>query len=62
MGKPEINVLEASGNIFAITGQASKALRRADRFEDVMEMQGRVSKAQSYDEALQIVMEYVDMF
>ena len=48
------------GNIYAITGKASRALKRAGMQDKAKEMQDRVSAAKSYDDAMQIVMEYVD--
>ena len=47
------------GNIFAVLGAASRALRRAGLPEKVKEMQDRASAARSYDEALAVILEYV---
>lgn len=48
------------GNIFVMTGRARKALKRAGYSDKAEEMTGRVQKAQSYDEAVSILYEYVD--
>ena len=50
---------DIDGNIFVIIGAACKALRNAG-LGTVDEMSERVKNAGSYDEALQIVMEYVE--
>jgi len=47
------------GNVFAILGRASKALKLAGRPEQSKEMFERVQACKSYDEALSIVQEYV---
>jgi len=48
-----------NGNVFAILGRASRALKRACRRGDAAEMRARALRANSYDEALAIVCEYV---
>lgn len=49
------------GNIFSIMGRTARALKRDGQYEQATEMTARVAKANSYDEALQIIMEYVDL-
>ena len=58
--KPECQLIGTDGNIFALIGQASKALKGAGMKEQAQEMTRRVTSSGSYDEALQIIMEYVD--
>lgn len=58
--KPTISS-NIDGNIFAIVGIASRALKKAGQRENAELMQGRIMAGPgSYDEALQIVMDYVD--
>ena len=48
------------GNIFAILGAASKALKHIDQHNKVNEMFRRATSTHSYDEALSVIMEYVE--
>lgn len=49
------------GNIFNIVGIANKALVAAGLREEAQQMKSRVFSAGSYDEALCIISEYVEM-
>ena len=60
--KPECELVGTDGNIFALVGRAAKALRRAGMKDEAAEMSGKVMKSDSYDEALQIIMQYVDAY
>lgn len=48
------------GNVFSVMGAASRALKRAGLADRATEMSNRVRSSGSYDEALSIIMEYVD--
>ena len=48
------------GNIFAVMGAVSRALKDAGQRNKVSEMQNRIMSSSSYDEALRICMEYAD--
>ena len=48
------------GNIFSVIGAASKALKKANQHKLAEEMTAKAFNAGSYDEALQVCMEYVD--
>lgn len=50
-----------SGNIYAIMGNASIALKQEGRSMDAKQMFTRVIHSGSYDEALEIIAEYVDL-
>ena len=50
-----------SGNIYHIIGKAQLALRKQHRILDYNEMWERVQKSHSYDEALAIIGEYVEL-
>jgi hypothetical protein len=67
--KPVAKISGEDGNIFAVMGRAGAALRRAARENPKLsgdykraksEMVSRVMSAGSYDEALGIVLEYVE--
>ena len=59
MDKPVVEG-PVDGNIFAVMGAASKALRRAGQEDEGKKMCDRVTSSGSYDEALSIILEYVD--
>lgn len=48
-----------SGNIYAVLGLVSKALRKQRRYTDFNELRDRVFEANSYEEVLTIIGEYV---
>ena len=51
----------SSGNIYAVMGGASAILRRLDKRDKADEMVKRVTSSGSYDEALGIIGEYVNL-
>ncbi|WP_296619980.1 hypothetical protein [Marivirga sp.] len=59
--KPKCKLVGADGNIFNLIRLAKKALNKADQNIQANEMTARVYEAESYDAALQIIMEYVDV-
>jgi hypothetical protein len=61
MSKPQVKLIGQDGNIFNLIGIAADALRRANQSEQAKEMTNKVFKSGSYDEALQIICEYVDV-
>ena len=58
--KPKMELLGQDGNIFGIMGRASRLLKRAGQHEQADEMISRVTACGSYDEALNIISEYVE--
>lgn len=60
--KPKCRLIGEDGNIFNLMGIATRTLKKAGQFEKEKEMTRRITtEAKSYDEALQILMEYVDV-
>ena len=59
--KPEVKLTTCDGNVFALTGRCMKALKRAGLRDAAKELAERVSACGSYDEALQTMMEYVEV-
>ena len=60
--KPKCRLVGEDGNIFNLMGLASKTLKIADLSDESKEMIERItSGAQSYEEAIAIIMEYVDV-
>jgi len=63
MEKPKIAFHSAgrSGNIFFILGMVSTALHEQQRIADFNEMRDRALEAKSYEDALAVIREYVDL-
>ena len=59
--KPKCQLVGHDGNIFNLMGIASKALKEAGQKEKSDEMIKRITDSKSYDEALRIIMEYVEV-
>lgn len=58
--KPDAPMIGADGNIFAQLGIASRALRESGQSEKASEMSARVMSCDSYNNALNIICEYVN--
>lgn len=58
--KPKMQLTGHDGNIFAIMGRASRLLKENGQPEAVNEMFRRVEESGSYQQALEIVSEYVE--
>lgn len=59
--KPKCPLIGQNGNIFVLMGIASKTLKENDMAEQAKEMCGRITASGSYDEALSIIDEYVEI-
>jgi len=59
--KPKVRLVGTDGNIFSLLGLCSRALKKAGRLEEAKAMQERVFKAGSYEQALAIMGEYVEI-
>ena len=59
--KPKCPLIGQNGNIFVLMGIASKTLKENDMAEQAKEMCGRITASGSYDEALGIIDEYVEI-
>lgn len=59
--KPTCKLLGEDGNIFSILGRVSRTLKEHGKAEQANEVSERVMASGSYDEALQIIMEYVEV-
>jgi len=60
MDKPEAKLIGANGNIFNLLSIATLTLKRCGQKEKADELSKKVRKAESYDEAIGIILEYVD--
>ena len=59
--KPNCKLIGEDGNIFNLIGIASKALRQNGMAEQAVEMRDRICASGSYDEALCIIGDYVNI-
>ncbi|WP_294483506.1 hypothetical protein [uncultured Ruminococcus sp.] len=59
--KPRCPLIGADGNIFNLLGIAARTLRRNGMRDEAKEMSERVTNSGSYNEALSIIGEYVDI-
>ena len=59
--KPDCKLIGENGNIYNLAGIASETLKRNDMAEQAKEMCDRILSSGSYDEALCIIGEYVNI-
>ena len=59
--KPKCPLIGQDGNVFNLIGIASKTLKRNGMYDEAKEMCSRITSSGSYDEALGIIDEYVEI-
>ena len=59
--KPDCKLIGEDGNIFNLMARAARTLRENDLSEEAKEMRDRITSSGSYDEALCIIGEYVNI-
>lgn len=59
--KPKCKLIGENGNIFNLIGIASRTLKQAGLFSEANEMIEKVTSCKSYDEALLVISNYVDI-
>jgi len=59
--KPKCELTETDGNVFALAGRVGSALKRAGQADKAKEFYEKLPNCGSYDEALRLMMEYVDV-
>ena len=59
--KPECKLIGEDGNIFNLMGKASKTLKENGMQEEAKKMCEEIQSCKSYDEALCVLMDYVDI-
>lgn len=59
--KPECKLVGTDGNVFAIIGAVSAALKKAGQRVQAKEFTEKAFKAGSYDEVLVLTMDYVEV-
>ena len=61
MNKPICELIGTDGNVFALAGQVGKALKRDGQPEKATEFYEKLKATKSYDEALTLMGEYVEI-
>jgi hypothetical protein len=61
MSKPTVQLIGQDGNVFAIIGSVSKALKRDGQPERAKEFTEKALKSKSYDDVLSLVLDYVEV-
>lgn len=61
MEKPKVKLSGTDGNVFALIGVCSKALKKAGQHDKAKEMIAEVFASKGYDNAVQIMMKYCDV-
>lgn len=59
--KPKCKLMRENGNIFNLWGIASRTLKRNGLKDEYEEMGKRIQSSHSYEEALEIIGEYVEI-
>jgi hypothetical protein len=61
MDKPKCKLIGQNGNVFNLMGIVSRELKRAGFDTEAKAMVDKVTSSMSYDEALRVLMEYVEV-
>jgi len=61
MNKPRVKLTGTDGNVFALLGLCARTLKAAGQRNEATKLSERVMSCSSYDEALQLMMEYCDV-
>ena len=60
--KPKVKIIGENGNVFNLISRCIQSLKKAGyKKEEVQEFQNEVTSAKSYNEALNIMMEWCDV-
>ena len=59
--KPKCKLTSTDGNVFALGGKVSAALKKAGQPDKAKEFTEKLFGCGSYGEALQLIMEYVEV-
>lgn len=61
INKPKCKLIGTDGNVFALAGQVSQALKKAGQPEKAKEFTEKLFQCQSYSEALVLMGDYVEI-
>lgn len=62
MAKPKCKLVGQDGNVFNVIGRVSKALEGAGDAEKADEFRTKAFSVESYDEVLQLAMQYCEVY
>ena len=60
--KPRCKLSGVDGNVFVLAGKVTRALKDAGQHDKAHEFTNKLFQTKSYDEALQLMHEYVDVY
>lgn len=60
--KPKCKMIGTDGNVFALIGVVSRVLKKAGQHEQAKQMTADVFKANSYHEALTVMLDYIEPY
>jgi hypothetical protein len=60
--KPQVQLTGTDGNVFALLGLCTRALRKAGQADQAKELAEKVMASGSYDEALALMAEYCEVW
>jgi hypothetical protein len=61
MDKPTCELIGTDGNVFALAGKVQSVLKKAGLKDQAEEFMKRLPECESYDEALRLILEYVEV-
>ena len=61
MSKPKCKLVGTDGNVFSLAGRVGAVLKKTGHLLEAEEFYKRLPQCKSYDEALQLMMEYVEV-
>lgn len=61
MEKPTCKLIGEDGNVFNLAARVSKTLKENDLEDQAKEVWNKLKECKSYDEALQLFMQYVEI-
>lgn len=59
--KPKVKLSGTDGNVFALAGKVTEALKKAGQGDKAKEFTDKLFKSGSYDDALVLMSEYVEV-
>lgn len=59
--KPKCRLTGTDGNVFVLAGRVGSVLKKARQVDKAKEFYEKLPKCGSYDEALRLMMDYVDV-
>lgn len=61
INKPKCKLIGTDGNVFALAAQVTRTLKRNKQFDMAKEFTNKLMRCGNYEEALQLIMQYVEV-